>query len=132
MVLESVTYVLIIHPISCFLTFLTVIPSTLRIYYPVEPGFVAITTLLIAIVPAIVATAAFIAEVVLVLVAQIRLNSATHGEIVLHWGPAVWMTGAAMLCLWLGVVGLSAYACGCCGIHDRRVDVLKLRYHSVK
>jgi len=122
----SLTYALIIHPIACGLTLLLIIPPTVRLFRDTMPGFVAICTLLLSILPAIITTVIFVIDIVLVIIAQSRIDAATGGTLVVSWGPAVWMTCAAMICLWLGIIGLSAYACGCCGLSDRRVE-LKLK-----
>ena len=126
MLVSSITYVLIIHPIACFLTLLTVIPSIVRVFRPTLPIYVQVCTLLLSILPGLVTTIVFVIDIVLVIVAQQRLDKATGGTLILHYGPAVWMTAAAMGCLWLGIIGLSAHACGCCGLSDRRVE-LRLR-----
>lgn len=118
----SLTYVLIVHPIACFLTLLTAIPSIVRIFHPTFPIYVEVCTLLLCIVPALVTTVIFVVDIVLVIIAQQRIDDATGGTLVLHWGPAAWMTGVAALCLWLGIIGLSAQACGCCGLWRDRAD----------
>lgn len=130
--LKSTTSALLIQPISCGLILLVLIPAIIRVFKPVEPGFIAITSLLISLVPAIVTTIDFVVLFVVVLVAQSRLSDATTGQFILHWGPGVWMTLAAMVCMWLGVIGLSAAACGCCGMHDKRILLRHLRYASEK
>jgi len=131
--LDSVTYVLIIHPIACGLTLLIMIPAMLQMFMPPMPGYVEICTLLISIVPALVTTAVFAVDIVLVVVARQRINALTGGSLFILWGPAVWMTCAAMICLWIGVVGLSAYACGCCGLSDARIELkLRRKYNFVE
>jgi len=119
--LKSLPYVLIMHPVACFLTLLTVIPSVLRFFIPQLPPFVRVATLLIALMQALVTTVVFAIDIVLVVVARQKVDSVIHGTLGVFWGDAVWMTGLAMACLWMGVLGLSAFTCGCCGL-ERKWD----------
>ncbi len=122
--LSSVTYVLIIHPIACALTFLISLPAIFRLFHPTIPGFVTICSLLLCILPTLVTTVIFVVDIVLVLVARSRINALTGGTLTVSWGPAVWMTCGATICLWVGMIGLSAFACGCCGLLEEEYAVL--------
>ncbi|KAG8989852.1 hypothetical protein FRB90_002047 [Tulasnella sp. 427] len=124
--IDSLTYILIIHPISCGLTLLTAIPALIHLFKRTVPGFVEVCTLLIGIFPALVTTIDLVVDIVFVLVARQRLGKVTQ-TLAVHWGPAVWMTAAATVCLWVGIGGLAAYACGCCGLSDKNQMQMKLR-----
>jgi len=123
--IDSLTYVLVLHPIACGLTLLVSIPAIIRLFNPrIIPGFVTVCTLVMCIIPALVTTVIFVIDIVLVVVARSRIYTATGGSLSVLWGPAVWMTCAATACLWVGLVGLSAFACGCCGLLDEEYEIL--------
>jgi hypothetical protein len=112
---------LVIHPIACGLTFLTIVPSLIRAVRMTTPHFVAIMTLVVAIFPAILSSIVFVLDIVVVVIARSKVYEKTGGALGVYWGPAVWMTGTAAVCLWIAVIGLSAVACGCfgCGWRER-------------
>lgn len=78
---------------------------------------VAIITLIVAIVAAIVGSVVFAADVALVILVQNNINSLFSGaDFSVQFGNAVWMILAAMVLTWIAVVVLSARACYCCGV----------------
>ncbi|KIO20098.1 hypothetical protein M407DRAFT_30220 [Tulasnella calospora MUT 4182] len=126
--LDSLTPVLIIHPVACGLTLLTAIPTIIHLFKTTIPGFVEVCTLLIGIIPTLVTTIDVVVDIVFVIVARQRIDKVTQ-TLAVYWGPAVWMTCAATACLWVGLIGLAAYACGCCGLSDHHVEMkLRKRY----
>ncbi|KAG9006154.1 hypothetical protein FRB93_008946 [Tulasnella sp. JGI-2019a] len=130
--LKGVTYALLLQPISCIITFLILIPSIVGIFHPLALGFVTIVSLLLSIIAAFIETIDFVLVIVLVKVAQSRVSAATENQFTLQWGPAVWMSLAATVCLWFGVIGLSALVCGCCGVRSRRAELKELQYKNEK
>ncbi|KAG8955609.1 hypothetical protein FRC04_007600 [Tulasnella sp. 424] len=127
--LDSLTPILIIHPISCGLTLLTAIPALIHLFKTTVPGFVEVCTLLIGIIPTLVTTIDLVVDIVFVIVARQRIAKVTD-TLYVYWGPAVWMTAAATACLWVGLIGLAAYACGCCGLSDHHVE-MKLKKRRI-
>lgn len=78
---------------------------------------VAIITLIIAIVAAIVGSVVFAADLALVIVVENNINSLFSGaDFSVQFGNAVWMILTAMVLTWVAVVVLSARACYCCGV----------------
>lgn len=78
---------------------------------------VAIITLIIAIVTALVGTVVFSADVALVTVVKNNIDSLFSGaSFSVQYGNAVWMILVAMILTWVAVVILSARACYCCGV----------------
>ena len=58
--------------------------------------------------------------VILIPIARAKVEDATKGSLTVSFGNAAWMTLAAAIVLWFGVIGASAIACGCCGCGKRR------------
>lgn len=58
--------------------------------------------------------------VILIPIARTKVEEATKGSLTVSFGNAAWMTLAAAVVLWFGVIGASAIACGCCGCGKRR------------
>ncbi|KAG8862565.1 hypothetical protein FRB96_001122 [Tulasnella sp. 330] len=120
--LKGITYTLLLQPISCILAFFVFIPVMAQVFHPAVPLSIDIICLLLSILAALIETIDFVIVIVIVKVAQSRLSVATDNQFVLNWGPAVWMTLAATVCLWLGMIGISALTCGCCGLRSWRAQ----------
>ena len=88
---------------------------------------VAILTLIVAIVAAIVGSVVFAADVALVIVVKDNIDLLFSGaNFSVQFGNGVWMILVAMVLTWVAVVVLSARACYCCGVR-RYVFELCLR-----
>lgn len=118
-VVKGLTYILILHPIACGLTLITSLSS---LYFTLRPSTVhavPIVTLLLNIVPTLLTTLVWVIDLVLVLIARSRVAAATNNALVVNWGNGTWLTFAAMVALWAGIVGLSIVSCYCCGWGSR-------------
>ncbi|KAG8874128.1 hypothetical protein FRB97_006118 [Tulasnella sp. 331] len=130
--LKGITYTLLLQPISCILAFFVFIPVMAQVFHPAVPLSIDIICLLLSILAALIETIDFVIVIVIVKVAQSRLSVATDNQFVLNWGPAVWMTLAATVCLWLGMIGISALTCGCCGLRSWRAQPKDFRDQEEK
>jgi hypothetical protein len=78
---------------------------------------VAIVTLVIAIVAAIIGSVVFAADVALVILVKDNIDSLFSGaNFGVQFGNGVWMILTAVVLTWVAVVVLSARACYCCGV----------------
>lgn len=119
-VLRGLTVVLVLHPIACGLALLTLAGALFYALRPTIPHAVPICSLLIAIIPAILTTIVFVIDIVVVIIARLKIQQATNGGLTVRWGNAVWMTAGAIAAMWISVIGLSAVACGCFGLGRRK------------
>ncbi|PPQ72143.1 hypothetical protein CVT26_006899 [Gymnopilus dilepis] len=109
---RTTTAALVLHPIACGLAFLTLLTS-LFILRRGSNGTARLPSLLTVIVgnlAAVLTTLVFLIDVIFVAVARKRVHNASHGELDLVWGNAVWMTLGATLSLWFAMIG------ACCGV----------------
>ena len=93
---------------------------------PRIPHCVPICTLLLAILPCIVVTVSFALDLIIIVIVRARVQAASNGGLTVYWGNAVWMTIGALVAMWLGIVGLSAIACGCFGTGGMRRSELSV------
>ncbi|KIY64240.1 pali-domain-containing protein [Cylindrobasidium torrendii FP15055 ss-10] len=106
---------LVLHPIACGLAFLTLVLSlfmfrrgdnnTARL-----PSFL---TLAVGTLTALVTTAVFLIDVIVVAVLRNKVRDETDGTLTATWGNAVWMVLGAAVALWLAVAGSCAGICAC-------------------
>ncbi|KAH9857021.1 pali-domain-containing protein [Lenzites betulinus] len=112
---RTLSAVLVLHPIACALAFLALVAS-LFITRRRSPHTVsrpaALTTLLVGLLAAVIATVIFLLDVIFVAVVRHKINDESHGVLGLGWGNAVWMTLGATIALWGSVVGSSMGLCG--------------------
>jgi hypothetical protein len=109
---RTTTAALVLHPIACVLTFLTLLIS-LFILRRGSNGTSRIPSLLTVGVGSLATfftTLVFLIDVILVAVVRKRVRNATDGDLDLVWGNAVWMTLAAAIALWCSMIG------ACCGV----------------
>lgn len=110
-VLEGLTAVLILHPISAGLALLTLLPGLFLGSHPLS-----ILALVLCIVTALVTTVSCAVDIALVAVAKNKIPSLTSGLFEVAFGNAPWITLAAVVLTWVAVVLLSAVVCECCGL----------------
>jgi len=85
---------------------------------------VAIVTLVIAIVAAIIGSVVFAADVALVILVKDNIDSLFSGaNFGVQFGNGVWMILTAVVLTWVAVVVLSARACYCCGVRRPKVSL---------
>ncbi|ESK96860.1 hypothetical protein Moror_6438 [Moniliophthora roreri MCA 2997] len=123
LITKTTTAALVLHPIACGFTFLTLVIS----FFMLRRGsngtarLPSIITLGIGILATLLTTIVFLIDVILVAVIRNRVNDRTDGRIVLNWGNAVWMALGATIALWLAMVG----ACGGVCARGRRFHTRK-------
>ena len=100
-----------LHPISAGLSFLTFINSLF-----LGSHAVSISALFFAIVTALLSTAVFVIDLVIVLVAKSKIGDIKVAHLAVDFGNAIWMVLVAVITTWTAVVLLSARACYCCGV----------------
>lgn len=110
-VLQGLFVVLVLHPISAGLSFITFINSLF-----LGSHAVSISALFFAIVTALLSTTVFVIDLVIVLVAKSRIGDIKVAHLAIDFGNAIWMVLVAVIATWTAVVLLSARACYCCGI----------------
>ncbi|KAF9264791.1 hypothetical protein L218DRAFT_979476 [Marasmius fiardii PR-910] len=115
---KATTAALVLHPIACGLTFLTLFVSLfmLRRGSNGTSRFPSLLTLGIGILTALLTTIVFLIDVIFVAVVRGRVNDRTDGEVTLGYGNAVWMALGAALATWLAIMGACGGICVCaCG-----------------
>jgi len=108
---DALSVVLVLHPVSAGLAFLSLIFSLF-----LSSHAFSIFTLILTIINALVSTVSMVIDLTLVLVARSRLPSLGTLSIAVDFGNGVWMTVTGVLLTWVGVVLLSARACYCLGV----------------
>ncbi|KAG9102358.1 hypothetical protein FRC07_010239, partial [Ceratobasidium sp. 392] len=116
--LKALMGILILHPIACGLVFLSLLASLITTWNPKRS--LNIISLIGAILAAVAATIVFVIDIILIPIARAKVEDATKGSLTVGFGNATWMTVVSAALLWLGVIGASAIACGCCGCGKRR------------
>lgn len=115
---DALSVVLVLHPVSAGLSFLSLIFSLF-----LHSHAFSIFTLILTIINALVSTVSMAIDLTLVLVARSRLPSLGTLSIAVDFGNGVWMTVTGVVLTWIGVVLLSARACYCLGV-GRYVSVI--------
>jgi hypothetical protein len=108
---QAILVVLILHPIVAVFSLLTLISSL----YLASHNW-SICTLILSLLTAKLATASFIIDLALVIIARVELKNLQSIHIAIDFGPAVWMILVAALLTWFAVLALSARACYCFGV----------------
>ncbi|KAF5330610.1 hypothetical protein D9619_005813 [Psilocybe cf. subviscida] len=109
---KASTAALVLHPIAAGLAFLTLV-FALFILRRGSNGTSRLPSLLtmgIGSLAAVITTAAFLIDVIVVAIVRKRVRDATDGDVNLIWGNAVWMTLGAAIALWLSII------LACCGV----------------
>jgi hypothetical protein len=117
-VLQGLFVVLVLHPISAGLSFLTFVNSLF-----LGSHSVSIAALFFAIVTALLTTVIFVIDLVIVLVAKSKIGDITVAHLTADFGNAIWMVLVAVIVTWTAVVLLSARACYCCGVRRKVVII---------
>ncbi|KAF6765112.1 actin cortical patch SUR7/pH-response regulator pali [Ephemerocybe angulata] len=115
------TAVFILNPIATGLAFIAFFFSLFMLRKGANgtarlPSFL---TFGVGVLAALAATAAFVGNIVIVAIVRRRIRDDAGGAVNMTWGNGVWMTLAAMVALWLALIGAM---CGICGFggHRRR------------
>lgn len=108
---KGLLIVLVLHPITAGLSFLSLITSLFLASYAF-----AVITLLMTVVTAIAGSVVLAIDIALVLITRNKLESFTELSLAVEFGNGMWMMVAAVALLWLAVVFLSARVCHCCGV----------------
>lgn len=116
--LTALMGVLVLHPIACGLAFISLLASLITTWNPIRS--LNVISLISVILAAVSTTIVFVIDVILIPIARTKVEEATKGSLTVSFGNAAWMTLAAAVVLWFGVIGASAIACGCCGCGKRR------------
>jgi hypothetical protein len=121
---RTTTAALVLHPIACGLTFLTLLVSLfmLRRGSNGTSRFPSLLTLGIGVLTALLTTIVFLIDVIFVAVIRGRVNDRTDGEVTLSYGNAVWMALGAAIATWLAVVGACGGVCACGGRRFRKSE----------
>lgn len=109
--LKGLVVILVLHPVAAGFSFITFFNSLF-----LGSHAVSILALFFAIVTALLSTAVFAVDLVLVLFAKSKVKDITVGNFEVDWGNAVWMMLVAVILTWTAVGLLSARACYCCGV----------------
>ncbi|KAF8902043.1 hypothetical protein CPB84DRAFT_1814993 [Gymnopilus junonius] len=113
---RTTTAALVLHPIACGLTFLTLLTSLfiLRRGSNGTSRSPSLLTVVLGNLAAFFTTLVFLIDLIFVAVARKHVHNATHGELDLVWGNSVWMTLGATLSLWFSMIGAcyGVFACG--------------------
>lgn len=108
---DALFVVLVLHPVSAGLAFLSLIFSLF-----LASRALSIINLILTILNALVATVSMAIDLTLVLVARSRLASLGTFSIAIDFGNGVWLIVAGVILIWINVVLLSARACYCLGV----------------
>ncbi|KAJ7740708.1 pali-domain-containing protein [Mycena maculata] len=124
---RTLTGVLALHPLVVALTFVTLLISLfmLRRGSNGTSRLPSLVALIIGLITAVLTTAVFLIDVILVAVVRKHVHNDTEGALTLSWGNAVWMTLVAAILLWIANVGACA---GVCGGNRRRTAVDAEKY----
>ncbi len=113
-VLETLTVLLVLHPVTAGLSFLTLLLSIF-----LRSQCFTIMALISGIITGIIGAVVLAADLAIEIVAKNKLNDEFGPLLAVSFGPAVWMSVAALALTWIGVILLSAVACRCCGIRRK-------------
>jgi hypothetical protein len=108
---KALTAVLVLHPIVCALTFVTLVVSLFilrRGTNGLSARLPSLITLGFGVITAILTTVVFLVDVIFVAVVRSSVHRLSEGNLTLVWGNAVWMTLGATISTWLAI-------CGACG-----------------
>jgi len=114
----TLTSVLVLHPVTCALTFLALLAALHAAWRPSRRG--SFLTLFIAGLATLTGTIVFIIDIAVVAVSQKDLKKATDDILDITWGNAVWMSLGALIGLWVACLGACCGICACGGRFTRR------------
>ena len=110
-VLEGLTFILILHPICAGLA---CVAATISLFSHIH-GF-AILTLVLSITTALLTSVSCAVDIAIVAVAMNKVKTLSQFDFKVLWGNAPWMSLVAAVLIWIVVVLFSAVLCGCCGV----------------
>ncbi|KIP09506.1 hypothetical protein PHLGIDRAFT_126251 [Phlebiopsis gigantea 11061_1 CR5-6] len=105
---RALTAVLVLHPIACGFSFLTLLASLFTVRSRRGAGYsrgASFLTLGVGLFTALLATVVFLVDVIFVAIAKHQIKDDTDGLIAGTWGNAVWMVLGATVALWGVLVG---------------------------
>jgi len=110
---HALTAALVLHPLSCALTFVALVVSLAMFRRGSSGGsrLISLLTLGVASLAALLTTIAFFVDIGLVASVRHKIKNETNGDLQLNWGNAVWMVLGAALALWASLVGACAGIC---------------------
>ncbi|KAJ3994066.1 pali-domain-containing protein, partial [Lentinula boryana] len=121
---ETTTAALVLHPIACGLTFLTLLVSLFMLRRG-SNGTVRLPSLItlgVGILATLLTTIIFLIDVIVVAVIRNGVKDDTNGVVTLNWGNAVWMALGATLALWLAMLGTCGGVCACGARYRRNTE----------
>ncbi|KAF5391373.1 hypothetical protein D9757_002008 [Collybiopsis confluens] len=112
---KTTTAALVLHPIACALTFLTMLISLFMFRRGSNrpARLPSLLTLIIGTLAALLTTIVFLIDVILVAVIRDHVKEDTDGDVSLNWGNAVWIALGATIALWLAMVATCGRLCAC-------------------
>lgn len=121
----GLTVLLVLHPIAAVFSFLTAVFALLSIRRHTHNW--AIASLVLSILTALLTTAVFAIDLVIIGVAQAEVPGLTNNEFNPSFGPVTWMMLVSAFLTYIGMVVESVKVCGCCGVgrmhhHTRGVE----------
>ncbi|CAA7271790.1 unnamed protein product [Cyclocybe aegerita] len=107
---KTTTAALVLHPIACGFTFLTLLISLfiLRRGSNGTSRLPSLITLGVGGLAAVLTSVVFLIDVIFVAVVRNRVRDASDDNLDVVWGNAVWMTLGATVALWLSLIGACA------------------------
>jgi len=115
---STLTAVLVLHPVTCALTFLALLAAIHAAVRPSRRG--SLLTMIVAGLAALIGTIVFFIDVAVVAMSEKDLKKATDDILDITWGNAVWLALGAIIGLWAACVGSCFAICACGGRFSRR------------
>ncbi|KAH6914025.1 hypothetical protein BKA70DRAFT_651750 [Coprinopsis sp. MPI-PUGE-AT-0042] len=112
----SLTLILVLHPVSTALVFLSAFTSLC-----LGSHAWSIVVLVISVIAGVIASVSLAIDIALVVTVRDYLAQIEGITLVVEFGNLVWMAIAGVVLVWLAIVLLSARVCYCCGVgphHD--------------
>jgi len=116
--LKGVEILLVLHPVSAGLSFLTFIQALFLGHHGVS-----ICALIMALLTAIVSSVTMAADIAFVVIAKRKLKDFTIAKFDVDFGNGVWMVVVAVFLTWITVIFLSARACYCLGVRKQHREL---------
>jgi len=113
--IHAVTKALVLHPVGCGLTFVTLVVSlsTSKRWSEASNRLLSLITIGIGVVAGVVTTVALLIDVIAVAIIRTKVQSHTHGAVSLKWGNAIWIVLTAAITLWVAIAGALTTFFGC-------------------
>ncbi|EKM55377.1 uncharacterized protein PHACADRAFT_255963 [Phanerochaete carnosa HHB-10118-sp] len=104
---KALTAALVLHPIACGFSFLTLLASLFIVRW--RTGLsrgASFLTLGVGLFTALLTTVVFLVDVIFVAIVKSDIKKDTDGSVTGAWGNAVWMVLGATVALWAALVGV--------------------------